>query len=256
MRVEIHLIDVKMTQNNNILEELKELNSSLAAGLSGNMYAVPAGYFDDLINQVMSRIKASETNDVAEELQILSPLLSKVSKKLPYAIPEGYFETLDTHPVSAEKELESISPFLGGLKKQMPFEVPAGYFENLSSVPVRHETKIVSITSRKWFRYAAAAMITGVIAMTALMIFGKKDMEGMTIAKFERKLKKEIKKTSDKELNEFIQYSDVNLTGDENASVNVNDDTKNYLKTVPDAELKEFLEETSSDVNSETSEMN
>ena len=69
-----------MTQRDNILQELKELNSRLAAETVLNVYTVPAGYFEGLANQVMARIRALEANNGADELNALSPYLANLSR--------------------------------------------------------------------------------------------------------------------------------------------------------------------------------
>ena len=83
-----------MTQRDNILQELKELNSRLAAETVPNVYTVPAGYFDGLANLVISRIKAMEANNAADELNALSPQLGNLSRKIPYILPNVYFVIL------------------------------------------------------------------------------------------------------------------------------------------------------------------
>ncbi len=238
-----------MAQNNNILQELNELNSSLAGITPGNIYTVPVGYFDGLVAQTLNRIKAMEATNVAEELSYLSPLLNNISRQMPYAVPANYFENIVLPSVhqTAGEELESISPLLSSLKKDMPYEVPAGYFENLSP-GIRKENepaKIVSITHRNWFKYAAAAMITGVIALAAFFVVKKNDVGHMPLAKFEKKLNKEIHKMSDTELADFLETTEATMNGQENATTNKNDEIKELLKDVPESELKEFIEETS-----------
>ena len=258
-----HLITVKMAQNNNILQELKDLNSSLAEMAPGNSYTVPAGYFDGLVTLVLNRIKALEASIAAEELSYLSPLLNDLSRKMPYSVPAGYFEMLEENILPAShqsvgEELESISPLLSGLNKQMPYEVPQGYFETLGKEVIQAEqpgAKVVSLTHRKWFRFAAAAMITGMIGLASFLVLGKKDMQAMPLAKFERKLNKEIQKMSDTELAEFLESTEATMNGQENVSTNTNNEIKELLKDVTESEMKEFIEETS-DLQTEPTMLN
>ena len=192
-----------MTQKDNILQELSELKSILANSAPQNVYTVPAGYFDGLAGQVLNHIKAMEAKNAVEELGYLSPVLSKISKQMPYAVPAGYFEGLGETLLqsvresndyrTAKEELETLSPLLSGMKKQMPYSVPQGYFENLtgkiSAEENKQAVKIISITSRKWFRYAAAAMITGLIVMAGFLYFNGSKEPGGTLAKFTRDVK-------------------------------------------------------------------
>ncbi|MBK7561013.1 MAG: hypothetical protein IPP43_15450 [Chitinophagaceae bacterium] len=250
----------KMTQNGDILQELVELKSSLANVTPQNTYSVPAGYFDGLAAQVLNRIKAMEALNAVEELGYLSPLLNNISRQMPYAVPAGYFENFSDQVMqlvlennvflTPKEELESLSPLLSGLKKEMPYAVPAGYFENLGERTTKHETKpetkIISLINRKWFRYAAAAVFIGIIALAGFVYITNKSAKDQPFARFEKKLNKEIKKTSDKDLDEFIQqFSDAGLNGEEKVYNNPDTEVKELLKDVPETELKEFLEETS-----------
>src|SRR5512139_2904827 len=109
-----------MTDRNTILNELKDLDSTLGNMSPQNLYAVPYGYFEGLPTQIMNRIKALEAADAKEELEYLSPLLSNVSKKTPYSVPAGYFQSLNESisyainnaDQTSEEEIESLSPLL------------------------------------------------------------------------------------------------------------------------------------------------
>ena len=259
-----------MTQREIILQELNELNSTLVTASSQNIYTVPAGYFEGLISQVMNRIKAMEASNAGEELGYLSPLLSNMTKQMPYRVPQGYFDGLEERMLqsvlksneTAKEEIETLSPLLSGLKKEMPYSIPQGYFENLDIASTiqaaKPEAKVVSLTSRKWFRYAAAAVVFGVVVLAGIMFYSKQNDPQHSFARYEKKLDKEIKKTSDKELDDFLQYTDAGLDGTEKASVNPDTETKELLKDIPDSELKDFLNETSDDTEpgSENLKMN
>ena len=72
-----------MTQKDNILQELRELKSSLINITPENIYTVPVGYFDGLAAQVLSRINAIEAVNGVEELGYLSPMLGIFLEILP-----------------------------------------------------------------------------------------------------------------------------------------------------------------------------
>jgi hypothetical protein len=235
-----------MTQRDNILNELKELESSLISVSIQNIYSIPEGYFESLADKVLLRIKALELNDAVGELSVLSPGLANLSKQVPYVVPAGYFEELPEKTLrgihekgnvqSAKEELESLSPLLSSLKKEMPFNLPEGYFDTL---PVKKEVKVISISSRKWFRYAAAAILVGVISTIAILINNNANSE-KSFAKFEKKVDKEIKKASDKELTEFAELT----SESKDLAFNDNkDEVKELLKDVPEAELLQFIDE-------------
>jgi hypothetical protein len=259
-----------MTQNNNILQELKDLKSSLAGLAAQNIYSVPNGYFEGLAGQVINRIKAMEAANATEELGYLSPMLSNISKQMPYTVPAGYFEGLEKKLIpsvresndylqmepfgqTATEELESISPLLSGLKKQTPvrpghpggpYTVPQGYFENLAAdirtQGNKQETKVVSIGSRKWFRYAAAAIITGVIVMAGFIFIKNDKVDAGTNS--HAWVEKKLKKVSTEKIEEFIQ-----LTDEEKSIVitdNKTQEVKELMKDVPENEIQSFLIDT------------
>lgn len=233
-----------MSQKDNILEELRDLNSSLAQQKPGNIYQVPAGYFDGLAAQVLGRIKAFETNDPVEELNHLSPFLSKVSKKMPYAIPQDYFEMLDLVTENAKEELSSISPLLSSLNKEMPYTVPQGYFEQLVLAPVQKQpARIVSLSARKWFKFAAAAVITGIIVLAGYLYMNGRTESGKKVM---AKVKTDLKKMNDTEKDKLMDFIDAGLSGHETAQVSQDNKTtiKELIQDISDEELKDLKEQT------------
>lgn len=242
-----------MAQNINILNELNELNSNLVNTGVANVYSVPEGYFENLAAVVLQRIRAFEAKDSQNELLYLSPFLSGIPKVTPYKVPAGYFNhisdsiapLISSEEVSAKDELERLSPVLSGLKKEMPYSIPDRYFENLSVAIPKEKAKVVSFTHHKWFRYAAAAVVTGIIVLAGFMIFGNKTNEPgiKSLAKFE----KDVKKMNETEKENLIDFIDAGLNGDESASIkadNKSDDIKELLKGISDEELNEFNKQT------------
>ncbi len=248
-----------MTPKNNIAQELMELESSLTDLSAQTTYSVPEGYFEGLAERMLSRIRAMQAATAAEELGHLSPILSQLPKSMPYKVPAGYFEEMESTLISVamygeqevSEELGNISPLLSGLKKEMPYSVPAGYFDTVTA-PAAAENKPAKIVSmggsRKWFRYAAAAVVTGVIAILGFLYATRDSIgsrEGTSVARFEKSVLKEIKKTSDNELTEFVkQFDEAGLRTDETASTDPNKEVKELLKDIPENELKQFLNET------------
>jgi hypothetical protein len=247
-----------MTQKDNILQELQELNSNLI-NLQQNVYTVPAGYFDGLAEQVMSRIKAQEAKDAAEELSHLSPLLSKISKESSYSVPAGYFEGLAASVLNkiregndyqtAAEELESLSPMLSGLKKDLPYSVPAGYFDNLTEKTIAEENKpaakVISFSSRKWIRYAAAAVVTGIIVLAGFLIFGNNG-NGEPGSKIMAKISRDIKKMNTEQQDDLIDFIDAGMNGKETAqekNTNKSAEIQDLLKGISDEELLDFQQQ-------------
>jgi len=217
-------------------------------------YSSPAGYFDGLAERIIKIVRASEESNAADELASLSPLLSSISKQNLYSVPVNYFDaldkklaqiTLDYQNESVQEELENISPLLGELKKQTPFTLPRGYFENLryskgteNSAPA---AKVVSITSRKWFRYGAAALVIGFVATLAFLLFNKPDPIDPADKSFSW-VQRNMKKVSTDEINEFIELA--NAGNPDAVKTNGRDEIDNLLKDVSDKEIQDFLNET------------
>lgn len=282
-----------MNPKNNILQELEELNSRLSAPAQVP-YTVPAGYFDGLVAQVISRIKALEAANAADELGHLSPVLSRVSKQMPYTVPAGYFESVEgriaaidiTHTISeqddsavlsnlskanpytipagyfesvesriaviinnepsAKEELEGLSPLLSSLKKTNPYSLPDGYFETIAA-PVKEEkpaAKVVSLGSRKWFRLAAAAVVTGVIVLAGMLFLNKEKVTPSSDSY--AWLKKNINKVSTEKIEEFIQLTDEEkLIKETVASADSKiQEVKELVKDIPEEEIQSLLSDT------------
>jgi hypothetical protein len=244
-----------MTNRTTILNELNELNSSLVNHAPQNTYTVPEGYFEALEAAILRRIKALDASNAAEELSHLSPLLSSASKQMPYQLPVGYFETLEEqlteqikNPIdykNASEEIASISPLLSSLQKKNTYTVPDNYFNTVVEIStVQKETaKVVSLGSRKWFRYAAAAAVVGIIATASVFIFkNKTSNEDKAVAR----LKTELQKMDDSSLNELNEFIDAGLNNKETVQSGATvkkDEVKELLKDVSDTDLENFMKD-------------
>lgn len=193
--------------DNNILNELRELSPAVAAiprinvfsvpegyfdhllallllqtsgAESGNMNnaPVPEGYFDNLAGNIMARIKQESlaSNDH-------SALLAGIGNHNVFTVPAGYFEGLSSAIMQRIKndvatETAELSETVARIGNKNVFTVPDGYFNNLpAAIHSRLEkpAKVVQLGGfRKYAKYAAAAVVTGLIAMSALFILNKK----------------------------------------------------------------------------------
>ena len=180
---------VRALESTTAEEELKNL-SPLLSSISKQMpHSVPAGYFDAFEKKLEQTISTNKDQTAQEELETLSPLLSELKNKNTYTIPEGYFEELgtklkqtisnvDVKDLTVQEELENLSPLLSTLKKKKTYTIPEGYFENLQPAIDKATfpaAKVISITNRKWFRYAAAALVIGFVATVGLLFFNKQE---------------------------------------------------------------------------------
>jgi hypothetical protein len=244
-----------MAQQDNILKELQELNSGLSIIGRQNVFAAPAGYFDNFAGIIINRIKALEAVNGTEELALLSPLLSQVSKRNPYTVPAGYFDGLEkklediilTEGQNAAEELESLSPLLSSLKNKSTYSIPEGYFEKLPAVKenivTETNTKVVSITNRKWFRYAAAAMVIGIVATIGFILLNKEKNIDPSEKSFAW-IQKNMKKVSTDDINEFVELASAGSA--DMVKVETKEEISNLLKDVSDKEIQDFLNDTQS----------
>jgi hypothetical protein len=237
---------------NDIIQELSELESSFYNVPARNLYTVPQGYFEAFAGLVMNRIKASNSADPQEELNHLSPFLNSISRHIPYSVPVNYFQELPESLLegvrshedyqTAEEELSSLSPLLSSIGNKNPYAVPEGYFENFGKdVNLKSDnkpaTKVISIVNRKWFRFAAAAVVIGFIALTGVSLFF--NTTPARVSNTHEWVEKNMNKVSTDEMNKFI------LVGDEesNASAKATD-IKDLMKDVSDKDIQDFLNKT------------
>lgn len=203
-----------MTRNTDILKELEQISPAVAQISEETPYQVPVGYFDTLDTVIMARIAAGGIEE--------NSLLIVAGKQMPQDVPQGYFDTLSDSILSKIKaqqsiqtvaeELNELSPVLAGLSKENLYEVPAGYFENLSAgiTEKTTETKVVSMFSRKvWIRYAAAAVLFGMIAFGINFFISQSTISGpdIPIAKTEEQINKELAKISDEEIINYLKMT-------------------------------------------------
>jgi hypothetical protein len=245
-----------MANRNDILKELQELNSNLPGLAHQNAYQVPAGYFNELADELLKRVKALEASTAKEELAILSPLLSSIKKETPFTVPAGYFDTIGNTieqtvlkgtSQEAGEELEELSPLLSSLQKKSTYTVPEGYFENLNPVGELSEpvAKVIPITRRKWVRYAAAAIVIGFVATLGLWNRGGQGESIDPSTKSFAWVEKNLKKVSTDEITEFVESVNIE-NSDAVAKVDGKDEISNLLKDVSDKEIQDFLNETQS----------
>jgi hypothetical protein len=227
-----------------IQNELTELNSSLSSGKLPEVYTVPEGYFESFAQTVLQKIKSSNTS-ASEELETLSPLLAGLSRKMPYSVPEGYFNEINTQLPGITLE-ESLPEILISAGKSMPYKVPVGYFEELPATvlnnvrPARTSAKVISIGLR-WMKYAAAAIIAGVMVVSSIFYFGNRN-DGTPSVQSEQWIASQLKNVSIEELEAFINTADISSkTLAQNSSNNA--EVRSLLNDVPDSELEKFLKD-------------
>jgi hypothetical protein len=242
-------------EKNDTIQELRDLNSILCDYPGGNVYTVPAGYFDGFAALVLNRIHAMKTTNAKEELNYLSPFLNSLSRENLYSVPQGYFDQLPELVMSAtrahedyqtaEEELSSLSPLLSGINKRNPYSLPEGYFEDFGKdVNLKSEnkpvSKTVSMVNRKWFSFAAAAVVIGFVALTGISLFFN---GSVSVSNPHEWVKANMNKVSTDEINSFVQPADNQSPNTLTASAKTAD-IKELMKDVSDKDIQSFLNET------------
>jgi hypothetical protein len=229
-----------MSNRNTINDELNDLNSPLSAGSGQTPYSVPEGYFDGLASSLLAKIKGQVPVSAAEEIAQLSPLLAGISKKLPFSVPGDYFqENIEGLKAFTSENEESL--VLSFVSKEMPYEVPSGYFANVPEVVLEKvapkQAKVVHLGARKWMRYAVAAMITGIMAVSGIYYFNSRSHKPGTDPVVA------VQKASMQELDDFIKTTAVSDGKSQVTAKNTTPkaDGKKIFAGVSDKELNDFL---------------
>lgn len=209
-----------MIKNPDILSELREIAPAADQWSCDVPYRIPEGYFEGLAGQVLRRIKAEEAASVSEELEMLSPLLSGINKKNPFTAPEGYFEDLSRTTV-----------------------------HQLKPGPAASNAVTISLTKRV-FRYAVAAAVAGVIAVSAWFLVkdpGEALNGNAAVAQKESVLpnEKALENISESEMAAYIEGSTLPVTYETiSPATDIKDeDVKLMLAEVSDQELQSYLEQ-------------
>ncbi|MDQ6757612.1 MAG: hypothetical protein M3004_11830 [Bacteroidota bacterium] len=149
-----------------IYNELKYISPLLADIENKNTFSVPEGYFNTLPMEVYKKINLNSASNLF--------------------VPQNYFENLSNTILNkikdlndnAAKELRELSPMLYSVQNENVFTVPIHYFENtteeiLNKVSPKLPSKVLTINSRSVWKYAAAAIMAGIIGVSSLLVFNK-----------------------------------------------------------------------------------
>ena len=233
-------VKMKMILNEDILNELSAISPLVAGVPYVNVFTVDPQYFSGIKAELRARISADEF----------------YSSRQAFTVPEGYFEGLSANILQKIKtgennevvaEMNGLSPLIAGISKENVYSVPEGYFAQLEFVPeINTQAKVIQMNparSRSVFRYAAAAVITGLLGISVINIV---DKTGTTVTEkpatevqFATKdvlananniiqtgtFDKELNDLSDKEIEQYLQQSGQ----DANAAMvaaSVNNDSK------------------------------
>lgn len=248
---------------------------------AGVVYSVPEGYFEGFADKLMSRIKApqgeadnpGESNQnlpaleaigqsAREELALLSPLLSQIDKKMPFQVPSTYFDSFAATLPLEDAGAESWSPLLAGLRNKPVYQAPEGYFAQFPDSilgKMKHKgeekaagkqpapAKVFSLSRRNWWKYSAAAAITGLI-LTGGWLWTHTSMKtGMGSLD----ITKTLPTISDQDIESYLDTNNITNSvplpdelANSTASLDLSDnDVKSFLGEVPDGELRQYIDE-------------
>jgi hypothetical protein len=192
---------------------------------------VPEAYFDNLANSVLSKIEGTAAN----ELQQLSLLLAGLNKTVPFEVSENYFEQV-SEAITIQALKEKMPAAFDNINKEHPFEIPVGYFDQLAGNilnKTKEQTSVKVVTMPKRFvaiwKYAAAAVFTGAIALSIYKYTGNTTATDVPVAMNQAKFDETLDNLAEEDI---IKYLDKNGTEEDMASLTSGIDEKD----LPDQE--------------------
>lgn len=211
-----------------IESELQEIAPKLGHHSGNGHWQVPELYFEQLIHRVLWKIRGKQAQQAFSA-----------------SVPEGYFNNLPhrlMQRIQAEsnKEItqEELPQWLLDLRSRPTYQVPAGYFEEVL-LPKRELAKVVTITSKRWWGYVAAAVITGFLAWGAWMQFDQPKQTNTDFAVKVRQISDDGLEEYLLEPNEYLVSSKLMLDGpglhqlDASVALLTDDELEYYLDKDP-----------------------
>lgn len=188
-----------MKFSDEIYEELNAISPLLAGIGKKNIFSVPEGYFDELTVNTLKRV---DTGDLKTAL----------------TVPEGYFEGLAISVLRKIKSLEddpavelrTLSPMLYSIQNENVFEVPRGYFNHLQNdildKVITKPAKVVELKKKdSIWKYAVAAVVTGIIGVSSLMMFNTQQTVSSNEASTFQQIDKAIASLSEDEIIKYLE---------------------------------------------------
>jgi hypothetical protein len=227
-------------------------------------YQVPQGYFNGFAAVVMQRIREEAAAEAALEDPV-SPLLASIGRKHPYTPPPGYFDELSLNVMTGaqaldmvNEQLENLSPAIRSVQQKNPYSVPDGYFEQLPAAILLKAassptTPVLSLAPRKTNlrKYAVAAAVAGVIALSGYLFSGSKT--GASLATANRNTLIDtaaLAKIPDPEIENFLHINTIALAEIASDSLStaklaghIADDPKDLLADISDEALESYIDQ-------------
>ncbi len=233
-----------MENKQSIQEELMEIGPTIASIHSGNVYQVPADYFENFAHDVLKRIQTGE-----------EPVYH-FTRSNPYSVPVQYFDNLSENIINkiniqkqVIEELEAVAPILNTISKEPLYNVPGDYFDSLKlNNNVNPTVKVVNLSLwKKFSKYAVAAIITGFVAVGIFLFQNNPTDKIQTADKF---VIQKANALSEEELSQFLQTT---MPVDQVSSKSLKSQTSdkelsNSVKQMSDKEIQQYLSEIGDDV--------
>jgi len=239
-------------------EITNELTSIVNAAITWPVavpYRIPVGYFDGLSELIMERV-----------------LVDLPGKTNVYTVPRHYFDQLPEDILRAvrhaevSEELREVAPFLHTIPKVDPYHAPVMPEVNIQAIMEEGKEfdsgKVIAMPAKRkslWIRYAAAAVMVGVL-VTAAFIYNGKESGTETISNYAQiNVSDEISKLSEEELNNYLTNAEklVIATADrESLLIDELPDVNDHLEYMSDDELNEYLQESTESTSTETVDIN
>jgi hypothetical protein len=221
-----------------------QVSEPIVAGSTLMPMDVPAGYFHGLAASILNKIKQSEANTADHG----SELLATIGKHTPYEVPSNYFENTiqDLESVYWNESAPSVLTVVGQINT---YTVPDGYFKQLPSTilakvrTAKKQTPVYPLSFvKKVYRYAAAAVLVGIVSVGALMYFKNQQAPNpvATTTSFD------INNISIDELQNYLTGHELFDTGNDIIATNADldaADLKEFLNDMPESALQQYVQE-------------
>ena len=157
-----------MNNRADISNEINGISKTLGSITFVNVFTVDANYFPSLAQVIIAKIYEEDSLNN-------------------FSVPDGYFESLagniftKIHALENDVtvELKGISSLIAGIENKETYTVSEGYFNNITfSNYNRKSAKVIAINKPGlFFKYAAAAVITGLLGLSIVNIVDKNNTD-------------------------------------------------------------------------------
>lgn len=231
-----------MEKNVEIISEMQQISSIVADIGNANVYTAPVGYFENLSEEVLGKVKTN-VNLPVTSLPLSQP-------------PASYFDDLAGNILFKIKsgvavhnevaaELEEVAPLLNSISKRNVYSVPNDYFSGLYfSIPEEKQpAKVVSLPSKtsNWLKYAVAVVTTGIIITGAYFLI--EDRNGNQVANGGSNITQKISTLSDEEITDYLssETAEADIAPVNYKMFHSNADIESFLKNISTEEIKSYL---------------